>query len=191
MCAVVSIGLIAFSPAKAKVAPATLKDLTASASVVVVGTVTRVLEVSGVRVAILLVSEHWKGESAEELMFLAQPTWTCDGSWAEQGEQGVYFLAPYKSQPDLTDAFAEPVGFREELEQIGVRSSLMVIAWYGVGRLLVDYTEGQESVVPAGVELPAGLPTIAIPGRETSRFEWRSDLASFRTAVRRLVGTQQ
>ncbi|MBI4864584.1 MAG: hypothetical protein HY815_30665 [Candidatus Riflebacteria bacterium] len=87
-------------PAEAKVMPTTLEALAKGCPAIVIGKVTDVTRVDGVRFAEVRAEEILKGPpSLRSLRYLAQPTWMCDVTWADEGERVLLFLYP----SDLVD----------------------------------------------------------------------------------------
>jgi len=68
---------------------------------IVVAEVVKVEPGEPLRFARLKVLERWKGRAPDELWVVASPTWTCDHSWAEEGERAVFFLWNVQKNPRL------------------------------------------------------------------------------------------
>ena len=90
--------LVAFVPpyASAFVAPTTLEKLIERSSFIGVVEVERIYSSFPLfwrKTAVARVVEQWKGNGQEYVTYNASPTWTCDMSWAEQGETVVLFLS--------------------------------------------------------------------------------------------------
>ena len=110
---IVSFVLMSFpAMVSAKVGKMDLKELVARSDLIVVAKVSKVEDgpadakpederFSAVRVATAEVIETWKGAPPREVRFLASPTWVCDISEAEKGEQVVLFLTRRKEEPSL------------------------------------------------------------------------------------------
>jgi hypothetical protein len=93
--AAVAIALVAGSPAKAKVAPATLGDLVQRADFVGIVRVDRV----STRIPLLrrsrasaTILQSWKGQPSGTVRFIAQPSWICDITEAKVGEEAIVFV---------------------------------------------------------------------------------------------------
>jgi hypothetical protein len=78
---------------RGEVASTTLRELTARANAIAIARVDKVERIGGVRVARATVLRPLKGLAArQQFAFLAQGTWTCDESYAVQGETALIFL---------------------------------------------------------------------------------------------------
>jgi hypothetical protein len=195
--------VLAVTPAAAKVAPTTLAQLTAGSSSIVVGKVTSVFEIRGVRVATLSVEETWKGPQLHELAFLAQGTWTCDIADADPGERALLFLVPYQFDPEpnpkprdpnvWSSDFKEPAGFRQGLDHLGLPSPFMAIFWSGRGRMPTRLVDGQEHVTlwTDDVRLPPSISTVDGPEREYAGFIRSARLEAIREEVIRAMGRRK
>lgn len=81
---------------------------------IVLGKVSSIETVEGIRVATLEVERTLKGVPAQRIKFVACPAWTCDTSHAALGERGLYLLSPlhftgkFGSFPDFTNLAATP-----------------------------------------------------------------------------------
>ena len=193
------IGLLV-SPAVmagAKVMPTTLRKLTASADLIVVGRVTNIIPVKGIPVAEVEVAETLKGKPYKRVYYLAQPTWTCDITSATIGESAVFFFEEYifdpepdaqrssmafvgaerpgvywvTSGPVTIGDYREPPGFREAIKSTG-SSPFMMVHWSGRGRMPIREVTGVKYVTlwVGDVALPAGIETIGGPEPEYSSF---------------------
>lgn len=164
-------------PAPAKVAPTSLDGLAGESTSIVVGTVTRVVDVVGVRIVILRVDETWKGPEAAELAFVAQPTWICDTTGGASVERGVYFLSPYDYGPDPPPEWHDssvwgsvhkhPAGFRDGIAALNLTFPLMAVVHSGRGRMPIRSVgaDAYATVWAHDVALPQGTPTIEGPDR--------------------------
>src|SRR5688572_4032428 len=89
-------------PVHAKVMPTDLKKLTRHSDAIAVARVYQVTTIGGVKVARATVLRSLTGMHAnQQFAFIAQPTWSCDGSTAVQDETVLIFL----SQPILDSYF--------------------------------------------------------------------------------------
>jgi hypothetical protein len=185
-------------PICAAVARTTLKGLTTSSEYIVVGRVTSVMELKGVSVATVRVSETLKGSAYPEIAFLAQGTWTCDISAADEGEEVLLFLERYRFDPApqpekdkdpqvLTTDFKEPAGFKDEVDALDIRAPFMAIAWSGRGRMPVRYVEGESYVTiwTMEVTLPQNVPTIDGPEVEYASFIRSAPMGQVLSMIRR------
>lgn len=176
-----------------KVAPTTLKELTAHAELIVVGKVVRVTNVKGLRVAEVQVAATIKGNSPTTIYYLAQPTWVCDTSAATIGEETLFFFSKYKFDPnpasiayvkptgsagrytiqdDATPvgAFKEPIGFREQITALVDAGHFWQVSWAGRGRMPIRNLHGTKyaTLWIDDVRLPAGIPTVSGPEHKYS-----------------------
>ena len=178
-----ALSLVSESSLCASVGPTTLKKLTMGAEYIVAGRVTSVIEIKGVWVATLRPNRILKGIEVPEIVFLAQATWTCDISGAEQGEEVLLFLQRYEFDPHpqpehernpavWTSTFKEPAGFKEAVHEIGLKAPFMVISWSGRGRMPVRYVDGEAyaTIWTEDVLLPRAVPTIDGPEEEYASF---------------------
>lgn len=180
---------------QSKVAPTTLHDLTARSGLVVIGRVTRLLEVKGVRVAEVRVTSTLKGSAYSTIYYLAQPTWICDITKGTVGEEALFFFTGYSFDPepvsmlyvrsaDRSGAYAvengasrsgqfkEPLGFRDEIRSLVGSSSFWQVSWSGRGRMPIREVHGTKYVTLwiGDVALPPSIPTISGPEREYRTF---------------------
>ncbi len=95
LCVVMVALLLAESSALAKVAPATLADLLRRSDFIGIVRVDRVggrIPLVKRRRASATILQSWKGQRDGVVSFVAQATWTCDISEANQGEEAVVFI---------------------------------------------------------------------------------------------------
>ena len=157
------LALIAFfSAASAKVAGTSLQGLVMQSDVIVLAKVVRAERIEGVFVAVLSVEMTFKGPDAETWAVAATPTWTCDVSSAVVGERGLFFLAPYRSQPATSRYEPGP----HLLEQVAGRGlgPLHSITYHGRGRMPVRTVEGEDrlTIWKWDVLLPAEIEAGAV-----------------------------
>jgi hypothetical protein len=87
------VTLMVASPAPAKVAAITLRELARDSDSIVVATVESIAVVDGMKVATIVPEETLKGQiRTEKFYLLASPTWACDMSNAEAGEHVLLFV---------------------------------------------------------------------------------------------------
>ena len=85
--------LLLGTPALAKLAPARLSQVTASAELIVVANVAELpTDADGQRFAILNVEGIWHGKAQPTVWLSLGPTGSCDRSSAVRGERAVFFL---------------------------------------------------------------------------------------------------
>ncbi|ABF42540.1 hypothetical protein Acid345_3539 [Candidatus Koribacter versatilis Ellin345] len=173
--------LVSALPMASSVLPTTLKGLTTSAELVVVGKVSRVLKVKGVSIAEFEVSETLKGQRYEKIYYLAQPSWTCDIADAIVGEKSLLFLEHYAFRPPVevveepkagvvsldrfSSEFEEPRGFREGVMELTGNTPFFEIHWSGRGRMPIRTVNGRElaTLWVGDVALPKDIHTFAGP----------------------------
>src|SRR6185312_2723586 len=84
---------IAVSPCFADAGTMKLEDMIQRSEYVVLGKVSRVKVVDGVKLAEIEVTRTLKGDaSVTRLYYWASPSWMCDVSDATAHEDGIYFL---------------------------------------------------------------------------------------------------
>src|SRR6185436_10184347 len=89
----VLFAMFAATAVSAKVAKISFDELIQQSELIVIAKVESVSKpLIGKRYAKAKVTEVWKGNGAEQVKFLASPTWTCDISNAEKGETVLLFL---------------------------------------------------------------------------------------------------
>jgi hypothetical protein len=178
-----------------KVAPTTLQKLTSSADLIVIGKVTKLLNVKDLRVAEVQVAKTLKGPPHPTIHYLAQPTWICDTTGATVGEETLFFFNKYRFDPEPASmafvrpggsagtytveddvssvrVFKEPTGFREQVAALVGSSSFWQVSWEGRGQMPVRDLHGTKYVTlwVGDVLLPTGMRTISGPKREYSSF---------------------
>jgi hypothetical protein len=178
-----------------RVAPTTLRELTGSAKLIVIGKVTSVTDVKGLKVAEVHITKTLKGAPQEVVYYLAQPTWTCDITAATVGEETLFFFEKYRFDPHPASmayvrsagaagsytveagatpvgAFKEPVGFRETITAIVGSSPFWQVSWSGRGQMPLRNVRNAKYVTLwiGDVQLPAEMSTISGPQREYSSF---------------------
>jgi hypothetical protein len=136
------------SPARAEVKDVALTDLVAQSDVIVVATVTEIVNgpdgirpvedrYPAVKVATARVVETWKGKPVRFIRFIATPTRPCDTASTEKGEQLVLFLENQDEMP-------------------------MMIAHVGRGVMPLRDVEGKTyATLQSEVKLPEGTKTIS------------------------------
>jgi hypothetical protein len=176
-----------------KVAPTTLKELTASADLIVVGKVTRVMNVKGVRVAEVKVATTIKGDAQSTIYYLAQPTWICDTTGATVGEETLFFFNGYRFSPQSASmayvkptgnagtytveddaspvsTFKEPTGFREQIKTLIGNGQFWQVSEAGRGQMPIRDLHGAKyaTLWVGDVRLPDSIPTVSGPERKYS-----------------------
>lgn len=178
----------------AKVMGTTLRNLAASADLIVVGRVTNIIAVQGVPVAEVEVAETLKGRPHKRIYYLAQSTWTCDITSAKVGETTLFFFKRYRFDPHPSTMayvsaerpgvywirngtitgfdYKEPPGFREEITKVVGSSAFMTVHWAGRGQMPIREVRGIKYVMiwTGDVALPPGVETIAGPEPQYSGF---------------------
>jgi hypothetical protein len=178
-----------------KVAPTTLQELADHADLIVIGKVTRVIEVKGIQVAEVQVSDTVKGVPHPTIYYLAQPTWICDITSATVAEETLFFFNQYEFDPQPASIafarpagqagtytvqngpapvglFKEPLGFREQVNALVGSSHFWQVSWSGRGKMPIRNVQGKRYVTlwTGDVRLPASIPTIGGPERKYSAF---------------------
>jgi hypothetical protein len=188
------IVLLLVGQSAAKVARTSLNELTARADLIVIGRVTRLIQVKEVTVAELQVIRTLKGAHFAKLYYLAQPTWTCDTTDAEVGEESLFFFENYVFDPEpasmafvkqssgkrgyeiksgaIKIGFKEPLGFKGEIRALTANSPFLAVSWSGRGRMPIREIKGLKYVTlwTGDVNLPEDLKTIPGPERECAEF---------------------
>jgi hypothetical protein len=192
-----------------KVAPTTLRELTASSDLIVVGKVTTVISVKGLHVAQLQVTTTIKGRSPSTIYYLAQPTWICDTTSATVGEETLFFFTKYRFDPHPASmayvkpageagvytieggasplvAFKEPTGFREQISAVVGDGYFWQVSWAGRGQMPIKDLSGTKyaTLWVGDVRLPEGINTVGGPDPEYSSFIRSAPLAPLLDFVR-------
>lgn len=125
----------------AKVASISFEKLVQNSDLILVAKVESVTRpLIGKRYAKAKITEIWKGTQAEQIEFLASPTWTCDISEAKKGETVLLFLSQ------------------------GGKSRSYAIAHSGRGRMPLRTLEGKRyATIWPDIRLPTNTPTIDGP----------------------------
>jgi hypothetical protein len=135
----IALALLGAPSAAAKKMGSSLETLTKDSEVIVVGRVVRVFAEGSYRFATLRVDAELKGPGAKEVTFVASRTWSCDESFAVEGEQLFLFLA---SDVDATVRAAFRVAQRSQAP-----SPIYSITHSGAGRMPI--VEGDDDVAYA------------------------------------------
>jgi hypothetical protein len=120
----------------------TLKDMIRRSEYVVLGKVSRVATLDGVKLAEVEVSRTLKGNpGVTRLYYWASPQWRCDVSDAEVGEEGLYFLGNFGEEHSRpSEAHLQ---FLEEARPFTQGARVYMLEHSGRGRLRPKYTEGR------------------------------------------------
>lgn len=138
--------LLATAEANASVAAVELRKLATETPTIVVATVESIRTIEDRKWAFARVTESVKGSSRTGVLYLAQPTWTCDTSTAREGEEVLLFLDP-----------ATPANWRGE-KSAGLPPESFFIAWSGRGMMPVRQVGDEKHVdIPSDVLLPDEL----------------------------------
>jgi hypothetical protein len=195
-----------------KVAPTTLQELADHADLIVIGKVTRVIDVKGIQVAEVQVRTTVKGKGLRHLTiyYLAHPTWICDTTSATVAEETLFFFNQYEFDPQPASmafirpagragtytvrngpapagSFKEPLGFREQVNALVGTSHFWQVSWSGRGEMPVRNVQAKQYVTlwTGDVRLPASIPTIGGPERKYSAFIRSAPLSLVLDFVRR------
>jgi hypothetical protein len=174
-----ALALLALWPALtvAKVGSITMEALISGADVIVIGKVTRVLNVAGTRVAEVQVSRSLKGEPGARLAYLAQPTWMCDITGGDVDDEGLFFLYRYpfeelaREGSDSLDDFEQPKDYQDRIEQATGGAPFFVVAHAGRGFMPTSIVEEEPYVTiwTGDVRLVESIATVSGPDGK-SRF---------------------
>ena len=197
MRAFVALALVMFFSGECfpTVLPTTLRELTDSAKLIVIGRVTNVRDVKGLKVAEVRVTKTLKGSPQELVYYLAQPTWICDITSANVGQETLFFFGKYRFDPHPASmayvkstgtagsytiedgatpagAFKEPIGFQEAITAIVGSSPFWQVAWSGRGQMPLRHVSDEKYVTvwTGDVQLPTDMSTISGPQRKYSGF---------------------
>ena len=197
------IGLIVYSgPLHAAVAQTTLCELTAVADFIVVAKTEGIIEVDGVRIARATVEENLKGDLGTEFYFLAEGTWICDISGAEEGVRDLLFLTRYEYQPPqktqvssdeepTIGVFREPSRFKSKVSRATGSPRLLQISWAGRGQMPFRTVEDHQYVTiwTEEIQLPTAVETIDGPEAEYAEFIRSAPLDHILFLIRRYLKT--
>jgi hypothetical protein len=135
------MALAAASPCFAKVETVKLKDLTRRSEYVVLGKVLRVEVVDDVKLAEIEVSRILKGSpGVTRLYYWASPSWRCDISEAEVGEEGLYFL--WNFEKEFSKPSEDHLQFLEKARPFTQGARVYMLEHSGRGRFRPKYIEG-------------------------------------------------
>jgi hypothetical protein len=153
---------------------------------IVVAKVVKVEAGDPLRFARLEVIEKWKGRVPDELWVVASPTWTCDHSWAEEGERAVFFLWSVLDNPRLQQSI--DAGIPDAWAKAGHGGPVFKMWGQGNGRFVLRKREGVTfAEAYAGVVPPKSLKKLPAPpsGTETvsDPYLWWVELAELRRYV--------
>lgn len=143
--------------ANAKVGPTTLTNLFQISDRVVVGRVVKIEKLAGFTWARVAVTQNIKGTGAGEILFLAEPTWTCDTSSATVGLEALLFLVE-GAKPETSWHFKTP-------DKKRLPPNAFLIAWSGRGQMPLRIVDG-ERFVTAWSEVAIPDDVLRIPGPE-------------------------
>jgi len=195
LAALLVTAVLGAGPVDAKVAGTTLEHLAETSPVIVVGRVSVVREIDGLRIADVEVLRVIKGLPASRVYVLAQPTWTCDISGAQPGETGLWFLTGTDRLTMLDGGPVTPersAAARRALAGSDGASSapapLLAIAWSGRGRMpFHERGEGAYAELWPEILLPGRVATA--PGPERASGVIRSvRVEELLEAIRAIVG---
>jgi hypothetical protein len=156
---------------QARVAPTTLKQLTRVSEVIVVGKITEIRTLLGVRVATVEVRQTLKGAPRPHVYYIAQGTWTCDISGGSLGEEALFFFSkPWVGEP-FEDERLSNAKFAQIQKALG-DSPFLADAWSGRGKMTLRRMQGKDYITlwTGDVALPSEIRTIDGPEKQYSRF---------------------
>ena len=136
------MALAAASTCFAEAGTMTLKDMIRRSEYVVLGKVSRVEVVDGVKLAEIEVGRTLKGDpGVTRLYYWASPQWMCDVSNAEVGEEGLYFL--WNLEKELSKPSEAHLQFLEEARPFTQGARVYMLEHSGRGRLRPKYIDGR------------------------------------------------
>lgn len=119
-----------------------LKDMIRRSEYVVLGKVSRVEVVDGVRLAEIEVGRTLKGNpGVTRLYYWASPSWSCDVSNAEVGEEGLYFL--WNIDKEFSTPSEAHLQFLEKARPFTRGARIYLLEHSGRGRLRPKYIDGR------------------------------------------------
>lgn len=170
--------------AQAKVAPSTFDDLVKYADLIVIADVIDIHLEKKTAIAEAKITETLKGDSKlTTAYFLASPTWTCDISTANKGENVLLFLNTVKDRSEVNERakrFERPV----QLPNEGY-DPLFVLSDFGRGYMPIQAVEGKPhaDVYTVEVLLPDSIKQRAFPD-EKDWFHTLADLDGLKAQIR-------
>ena len=165
--------IAAFSGVPAMVAGTNLRGLVLTSDVIVYGQVDRLETVEGVRLPVLKVERTLKGREAKEWTLALTSTFICDISATGVGERALFFLQPYRRDPDDALPMQEPL-FLERVAARGL-APLHRITHFGRGRMPLRVVRGEERVAYYGWEvgLPPELEAVVVETPNKKEPSWQ------------------
>ena len=131
---------ISASPCFADAGTMKLGDMIQRSSFIVLGKVSRVKVVDGVKLAELEVRRTLKGDpSVTRLYYWASPSWVCDVSDAKVYEEGIYFLW----YPEVSKPSTEHMQFLKRAHSFTQGATVYLLEHSGRGRLKPKYIDGE------------------------------------------------
>lgn len=139
---ILTLTFAAGSPCFADAGTQKLKDMVRRSEFIVMGRVSRVELVDDVKLAEIEVVRTLKGHpGVTRLYYWASPTWLCDVSGAEVGEEGLYFLwslDKHLSKPDRAHR-----QFLKKARNFTQGATIHLLEHSGRGRFKPKYIDGE------------------------------------------------
>lgn len=134
--------LAAASPCFADAGTMKLKDMARRSEFILMGRVSRIKFVDGVKLAEIEVVRTLKGNPrVTRLYYWASPTWVCDVSDAEVGEEGLYFL--WNLDKRLSQPNQAHLRFLEKARNFTQGATVHLLVHSGRGRFKPKYIDGE------------------------------------------------
>ena len=137
--ALLTIAILTFAtPCFADAGSMTLEDMVRRSKYIVLGKVSKVKMVDGVKLAELEVLRTLKGDPGSKLYYWASPTWMCDISNATLNEEGIFFLW----DPEVKNASTQHLRFLRRAHSFTQGATIHLLQHSGRGRVRPRYMDG-------------------------------------------------
>lgn len=158
-CSIFVLTFVFVSTAQARVMEMLFDDLIEDADLIVIGKVESLKYISDVKIAKFKVSQTLKGNSTDEIYFVAEKTWTCDVSYARIGEQALIFFDKYEDLSNFKIDFLDKPNFKISFENSTGRGELYRIYGSGYGRHPIKKIKDRDyiSVPTYQIKIPKNL----------------------------------
>lgn len=136
------LAFAAASPCFADAGTMNLEDMIQRSEFIVTGKISRIKSVDNVKLAEIEVVRTLKGNpSVKQLYYFASPTWACDVSGAEVGEEGLYFLP--KRDEHLSKPSKGHLRFLGKAYNFTQGAAIYLLEHSGRGRFKPKYIDGK------------------------------------------------